>query len=675
MRIRGTPKLFFLSIMAILGVFTPTAHGQGRPHGKAKSVDWPTFLFNPTHSSATSSGAIDKANVGTLIEAWHWQANPATKKDQPIPAVWASPIVSNGTVYIGSDTGVFYALDLATGQEVWEQFLGYRPKLTCHNKGISATATIAPDPVTQQPTVYAPGGDGYLYALDAATGTINWKSVIALPSGDANDYYNWSSPNVVNGKIYIGVSAQCDDPLTDNTGVEQFDQATGNLMHQYFTVRPTGYVGGSVWSSVAVTSDSVFAATGNPRPEGYPKGVTSDDISLVRLDPNTLAKLDKWHLKTKPGSDEDFGAPPVVFTALPQGQPTEMVGVSNKNGVFYALNSHNLAAGPVWEFRVSAFPITPTVAAAVWDGTNLYVAGNQIAINGTRYQGSINKLDPTTGLPVWQTPLESAVLGSPSLNGSGILAVATFESKGGVGTKAPNGTHLVDSSTGAILNYLSVNDDYEWSQPIFAGNYLLTGLKTLGLFVSNPSSDLFSDGFESGNLKLWKKHFGVKIEKTLVENGVYAAEATATGKGGAYANATLSSSKSDLSISVYVYIKSQATMANLISFKDINGHTLFTVNVSNQGKLGTVNGTTRKSVSSPFTLSANAWHLLQVHLIDATSGQTSIRVDGNHWIPKLSQNQSFSGVAVQTVQFGDSAAKHVFDIVYDDLDVLVPALQ
>ena len=672
----STPRISKLvTISLVVGVSLLAARSQTLPGGKPTSVDWPTFLFSPAHSSTTGTDAINKANVGTLIEAWHWQANPATKRDQPVPAVWASPIVSNGTIYIGSDTGVFYALDLATGQEVWEQFLGYRPKLTCHNKGISATATIAPDPVTQKPTVYAPGGDGYLYALDAASGTINWKSVIALPSNKANDYYNWSSPNVVGGKVYVGVSAQCDTPLTDKTGVEQFDQATGNLLNQYFTIRPAGNIGASVWASVAITSDSVFAATGNPRPQGYGQGVTSDDISIVRLDPSNLTKLDKWHLVTKPGSDQDFGASPTVFTANPQGQPTEMVGACNKNGIFYALNSHNLSAGPVWQFRISEFPITPTVGAAVWDGNNLYLAGNQIKIKDTMYQGSIVKLDPTTGQPVWKTPLESAVLGSPSLNGSGILAVATFESKDGVGVKAPNGTYLVDSSTGTILNYVSVNNDYEWSQPIFAGGYLLTGLKTVGLFAYNPSSVLFSDGFESGDLRFWMKHAGVTVEKTLVKDGVYAAEATATGKGRAFASTTLPSSVTDLSISVDVYIKSQTTSANLISLRDVNGHIVFTVNIDNKGKLRTFNGTTGKSVSSAFTLSANTWHQLQIHLLDAASGQTSIRVNGNEWITKLSENQSFSGVAVQTVQFGDSSAKHVFDIVYDDMDVLVPALQ
>ena len=671
MRIPGVSKLATISL--VVGVFLLAAQGQTGPGRKPTSVDWPTFLFNAQHSSATSSDAITKSNVSSLIEAWHWQPAPPTN-GQPPANVWASPVVSNGTVYIGADTGVFYAIDMATGQQLWEQFLGFRPKLTCNSLGIAATATVAADPVTQKPTVYAPGGDGYLYALDAASGAINWKSVIALPSDTANDYYNWSSPNVVGGKIYVGVSAQCDVPLTDKTGVEQFDQATGNLLNQYFTVRPAGYIGGSIWSSVAITSDSVFAATGNPRPQGYPKGVTDDTISVVRLDPATLTRLDIWHLQTKLGADQDFGAPPTVFMATLQGVPTEMVGVSNKNGVFYALQSHNLAAGPVWQFKVSHPPITPTVGAAAWDGSYLYVVGNQATIDGKNYQGSINKLDPSTGLPVWQTPLESAVVGSPSLNGSGILAVVTFESHDGVPVKgAPNGTYLIDSATGSILNYISLNDDYEWSQPIFVGNYLINGPKITGLFGYTPSSNVFSDGFESGTLSQWTKHANVKVEKTVVKDGQYSAEATAVGKGGAYGQTNLSPAQPDVTMSAYFFIQSQKTTANLISLKDANGHLLLAVDVNAKGLLGTLNGSTNKSVLSPEVVSPNAWHLLQMHVLDAVNGQTSIRLDGT-WIPALSRNQRFSGVPVQAIQFGDPFPTHVFDIVYDDIDVQIPAL-
>jgi len=117
--------------------------------------------------------------------------------------------VVGGHVYIGAGTGVFYALDEATGRVLWHQFLGFVPKKNCGARGIDSTATVAPDPMTGALTVYVSGGDGYLYALSAATGAIVWKSVIALPSPKVSDYYDWSSPTVSNGRIYMGVASQC----------------------------------------------------------------------------------------------------------------------------------------------------------------------------------------------------------------------------------------------------------------------------------------------------------------------------------------------------------------------------------------------------------------------------------------------------------------------------------
>src|SRR5262249_41511338 len=148
-----------------------------------------------------------------------------TMPGQPPAGFAASPVVSGGKVFIGSNTGVFYALNELTGTIVWSRFLGFVKKTTCNARGIIATATVAVDPVTLKPTVYVSGGDGYLFALDAAPGAIVWQQVIALQSPTQNDYFDWSSPTVANGKVYIGVSSQCDEPLV-RAGVKSYDQAT-----------------------------------------------------------------------------------------------------------------------------------------------------------------------------------------------------------------------------------------------------------------------------------------------------------------------------------------------------------------------------------------------------------------------------------------------------------------
>ena len=176
-------------------------------------TDWSQYLGGPLHSSVSSTTTVTKLNAGALHAKWVFHAAAATMTGQPAPSFVSSPTVSGGRVFIGSNSGVFYALDEATGSVVWQHFLGFEPKLTCGNIGLSSTAAVAPDPVSGLPTVYVSGGDGHLYAFDAATGNQNWTSVIALRSATVNDYYDWSSPTVTGGRIYIGVTSECDVPL------------------------------------------------------------------------------------------------------------------------------------------------------------------------------------------------------------------------------------------------------------------------------------------------------------------------------------------------------------------------------------------------------------------------------------------------------------------------------
>jgi outer membrane protein assembly factor BamB len=159
---------------------------------------------------------------------------------------------------------------------------------TCGARGLISTATVAGDPVSGTLTVYVAGADGYLYALKAATGAVVWRSLVALPSATVSDYFNWSSPTVVNGHVYVGVSSQCDKPLVAG-GLKEYDQATGALLNFYQT-NPGGRTGPSIWSSASALASgrSVFVTTGN--------GPAGDSSAIVRLDGTTLAKQAIWQV-------------------------------------------------------------------------------------------------------------------------------------------------------------------------------------------------------------------------------------------------------------------------------------------------------------------------------------------------------------------------------------------
>jgi outer membrane protein assembly factor BamB len=407
-----------------------------------------------------------------LTHAWTWTPPAPTVSGQP-KGLEASPTVVNGVVYIGANTGIFYALNESTGKVLWHQFLGYVTKTTCGALGIVSTATVEPAPGGGPLTVYVAGGNGYLYALDAATGAVDWKSVIAIPSTSVNDYFDWSSPTVVNGNIYVGVASSCDNPLVVG-GLKEYDQATGALEHFYQTY-PGHSKQPSIWSSAAVdpAGQNVFVTTGN--------GPGGDAVSVVRLNASTLAREDAWQVpSTQHGSDSDFGGSPTLFTATLGGVPTPMVGACNKNGVYYAWQQGDLAAGPVWSNLIGA----PYVggpqcdAAGIWDGTHLYIAGNQTTINGVSYPGSIQMVDPATGNAIWQRGLVGPPIGSPTMDGAGVIGVTEY----GSGTTAANyALDLISAATGVVLNSITIGPDF--GQPVFADNKILVPSQGHGLIV------------------------------------------------------------------------------------------------------------------------------------------------------------------------------------------------
>jgi outer membrane protein assembly factor BamB len=426
----------------------------------AACSDYGAYLGGPQHASyAANATKITVANATTLHSVWTW--NPTPKSPYPT-YLYSSPITSGGVIYIGAATGDFYAIDAAKGTTIWRKQL---PVSTCDTPaGLVSSATVANDPVTNKPVVYVGGADHYLYALDPATGATLWRSIVG---GTDSHYYNWSSPTVVNGKIYMGVAITCDVPFTN--GVEMFDQHTGNVLARWYIAGPTG-LGAAVYTSAAVASDgSVFVTTGDEN-----GGSTQDAESVVKLRGTDLTRLGGWQVPGVTGENLDFNASPTLFSA----GSTPMVGACNKNGVFYAFAQVDLTA-PAWTQRLGVSEPSPGLfcgGSAAYDGTKLYVGANQPPTKPS--PGSIYQLDPATGHIDWYRGLGNGpVLGTPSLDGAGVLAVPTFNQAANSGA-----VYLVDKSNGTILNKLAFSGPI-FAQPVFEDGQLLVAGPSLQAFA------------------------------------------------------------------------------------------------------------------------------------------------------------------------------------------------
>ncbi|WP_424890160.1 PQQ-binding-like beta-propeller repeat protein [Streptomyces sp. XH2] len=95
----------------------------------------------------------------------------------------SAPSVVDGMVYIGDSEGHFHALDAASGSKKWDSLID---------------RAIFSSPVVANGVAYAYGGNNQLYAINTANGVAKWTAA-TVPTND-----NTSSPAVADGLVYFG---------------------------------------------------------------------------------------------------------------------------------------------------------------------------------------------------------------------------------------------------------------------------------------------------------------------------------------------------------------------------------------------------------------------------------------------------------------------------------------
>ena len=466
--------------------------------GATTFINWDQYLFDNAHSSVnTGAVAITTANAASLTQAWTW--TPGSFSGRAAPTIQVNPTVHDGIIYIGTGSGHFYALNEADGTPLtsgnWGTDgidLGYSfpcpKKRPTDEQGIANTATVAYDSSRSQYVIYiaSPAGRSdisgdtsdtggrtggvFINAL-ALDGSFLWRKRVVTQSGS----FPYASPLVLGGHVYVGVGSYCDGPLVRG-GIKEFNQSDGALVHTYWAT-PSGTVGASVWTTPVTDGTYIWTTLGN--------GSSGDSFGLVRLT-TTLTKIEKWKVPGVSGTDDDFGASPTFFRAIRNGVSTRMIGACDKNGYFYVFKHTNIAGGPIWKYKVALFHTGPDrcLASAVWDSVNgrLFVAGPSTTIGATTYLGSIRRLNPATGAVVWQQGLSAPVNGTPTLNGSGVLALHSWYY--GAST---NRFWLYDAATGSQLKeYSDLGSAPGFGQPVFADNFIFRPTNNSGLIAYHP---------------------------------------------------------------------------------------------------------------------------------------------------------------------------------------------
>jgi outer membrane protein assembly factor BamB len=147
---------------------------------------------------------------------------------------YGSPVVMNGTVYVGYETGVVYAIDAATGVEVWEHDV---------KSNIAAGLAFADN------IVYVASSNGKVSALDAGNGSLSWEF------SSQNEVR--SAPAVANGFVYFGSFDHNLYALNANNGTRIWSFETGGeIASTPLVVDGVIYVGSFDSKFYAIDDDS-----------------------------------------------------------------------------------------------------------------------------------------------------------------------------------------------------------------------------------------------------------------------------------------------------------------------------------------------------------------------------------------------------------------------------------
>ncbi len=424
LRMRLSAFALFLALV-VASVVSPgiaSAHGVSSPGSSASAnaphaapavaatteSDWSTYSYSDARDGYNGADAVNASNATGLKLRWTHHA---------AGSIVSQPVVDSalGLVFWGSWDGYEHATNIATNAYVWAAYLGVTTDSSCNPSSAGVTDTATVGTIGSTPVVFVGGGTDRFYALNATNGSVIWSTSL----GSSPSHYLWSSPAYYNGSIYVGNASFGDCPLVSGQLI-QLNASTGAIQHT-FQVVSSACTGGGIWGSpmVDTVNGFVYFATGNPGSCSSPYTEAVVKVSAA----NVSTVYDVWQARGPDSADLDFGSTPTLFTATINGVTHQMLGIGNKDGVYYALDRNNLHGGTLWRANIAFGGDCPQCGSGVitpsaWDGSRLYVAGGNTRINGAFCAGSLSALSPTGGI-IWRHCLQDGpVLGAVSVSGS-----------------------------------------------------------------------------------------------------------------------------------------------------------------------------------------------------------------------------------------------------------------
>ncbi|MGF7214371.1 quinoprotein glucose dehydrogenase [Spirosoma lacussanchae] len=353
----------------LLGLMTAMGSAVNSPE---PNTDWPEYNGDGQRSHYSPLAQITPVNVQRLEVAWRYASGGADTVGNRTQ-MQCNPIVVGGILYGVSANTQAFAVNAATGKEIWKTNLPDTDGTT--SRGVTYW-TDGPDE-----RIFFGAGNN-LYALRARTGAliesfgqggyIDLKQGIDRPGGD--NYVRANTPNTIYKNLLI-VGARLAEGETALLGdVRAYDVRTGRTVWTFRTIPQPGDYGYSTWSpanprqrlgganawaGMAIDRQRgiVYVPTGSAAYDFYGGNRKGDNLfanCLLALDAATGKRL--WHFQFVHHDiwDRDPPAPPNLLTVVqkgPDGRPRRIDAVAQitKQGHVFVFD------------RVTGKPLFPVV--------------------------------------------------------------------------------------------------------------------------------------------------------------------------------------------------------------------------------------------------------------------------------------------------------------------------
>lgn len=331
------------------------------------SDDWAAYLGGSDRNHYSTLTQIKADNVDQLKVAWEYNL-PDSGQMQ------ANPLIIKGVLYGVSSTLQAFALDAATGKEIW-RFGDPLKNWASTSRGVSYWTDGL-----EKRILYTVGSN--LWALNAETG----KPIssfgdqgkidlhLGLPPIAANKFIISNTPGTIYQNLIIMPVRLSEGADAAPGDIRAFHVITGKLVWTFHTIpypREYGYStwpkdahlnthtgAANNWAGMAVDNKRgiLYVPTGSAGYDFYGgnrKGSNLFANCLIALDAKTGKRL--WHFQTTHHDlwDRDLPAPPNLVTVTQKGKKIDAVAQITKQGFIFLFN------------RVTGKPLFPIIEKKV----------------------------------------------------------------------------------------------------------------------------------------------------------------------------------------------------------------------------------------------------------------------------------------------------------------------